>query len=452
MPTGACTVAEAAERAGHDARVLDMMFARDPLRALSGELDAFRPDVVAISARNIDNADMLAPASQYDDLAPVVQAVRERGRAPVVIGGGAVSVMPSPLLRYCGADWAVLTDGDVVFPRMLDALAAGGDARGVPGVAWLEDGRLAMRPAQPQCPAEPIPAPDFRRWVSVGAYLRRFASAPVQTKRGCPFECAYCTYPLIEGRDYRLFSPEVVLASVRRLAAGGIRDIEFVDNVFSAPYEHALSVCEALARAGLSVRPETVNVSPAGLDDPLLDAMERAGFVGIGVAAESAADAVLTGLRKTFTAAHVRAAAQAVRRHRVPCLWTFLFGGPGETRETALETLDFAESVLRPGDAIFFTVGVRIYPGTDVERTARREGLLSGDAADLLRPTFYVSPALEAAWLVERLKETAHRNRRFVEPLGRPGPLLRAGRMLGYLAGLRPPLWKHAGWVRRVTG
>ena len=57
----------------------------------------------------------------------------------------------------------------------------------------------------------------------------------------------------------------------------------------------------------------------------------------------------------------------------------------------------------------------------------------------------------------QRLSRTAKSrsrdgNRRFVEPLVRPGPLLRAGRMFGYLAGLRPPLWKHAGWVRRVTG
>jgi radical SAM superfamily enzyme YgiQ (UPF0313 family) len=434
-----------------------MMFARDPLAALRRELDAFRPDVVGISARNIDSADMLAPAAQYDGLAAVVQTVRERVRAPVVIGGGAVSMMPRPLLRCCGADWAVLSDGDLVFPRLLDALSSGGDPRGVPGVAWLQDGALATRPGAAvrtcagECPAEPIPAPDFPRWVRVGSYLRRFASAPVQTKRGCPFQCAYCTYPLIEGRDYRLFDPQVVLAAVRRLAAGGIRDVEFVDNVFNAPYEHALAVCEAIARAGLRVRPQSVNVSPAGLDDGLLGAMERAGFAGIGVAAESAADAVLTGLRKEFDAAQVRAAAQAVGRHRVPCLWTFMFGGPGETRQTALETLDFAESVLRPGDAVFFMVGVRVYPGTDLEQTARREGLLSGDPDDLLRPTFYVSPALEATWLVEKLRETARRNRRFVQPLARPGPLLRAARYLSYLTGLRPPLWKHAGWVRRVT-
>lgn len=70
MPIGACMVAEAAERAGHGVRVLDMMFARDPLAALRRELDGFRPEVVGISARNIDNADMLAPASQYSTWRP----------------------------------------------------------------------------------------------------------------------------------------------------------------------------------------------------------------------------------------------------------------------------------------------------------------------------------------------------------------------------------------------
>ena len=65
MPIGACVVAEAAERAGHTVRVLDMMFVRRPMRALRRALDAFAPDVVGVSARNIDNADMLAPAGQY---------------------------------------------------------------------------------------------------------------------------------------------------------------------------------------------------------------------------------------------------------------------------------------------------------------------------------------------------------------------------------------------------
>ncbi len=369
---------------------------------------------------------------------------------PVVIGGGAVSVMPEQLLRFSGADWAVLGDGDLVFPRLLDALSSGDDPREVGGIGWLEDGRFRPRPGARECPAEPIPAPDYARWLRVGPYLRRFATAPVQTRRGCPFECSYCTYPLIEGRDYRLFPPDAVVASVRRLVEGGIRDVEFVDNVFNAPRDHAMAVCEALAGAGLRARLHTVDVSPAGLDDELLAVMERAGFVGIGVTVESASQPVLTGLRKEFDAAQVRAAAEAVRRSALPCLWVYMFGGPGETRETALETLEFAEQALRPGDAAFFTVGLRIYPGTALEASARAEGVLSDDA-DLLRPTFYVSPDLDVPWLLEQLRDAAHRNLGFVQPLARPGALLRAARGMGYLTGMRPPIWRHARKVRRLT-
>jgi radical SAM superfamily enzyme YgiQ (UPF0313 family) len=445
MPAGACLVAEAAERAGHAVRLLDMMFARDPMGALRRELDAFEPDVVGVSVRNIDSAEMLAPVSYYEGLARVAGAAR----VPVVLGGGAVSVMPGQLLRYSGAAWAVLGDGDVVFPRLLDVLARGADPRAVAGVGWLEDGRFRCCPSTHECPSRPIPAADYARWLRVRPYLRRFATAPVQTKRGCPFECAYCTYPLIEGRDYRLFPVEAVVGAVRRLVSGGIRDIEFVDNVFNAPYEQALAVCEALAAARPGARLQTVDVSPAGLDDRLLDAMERAGFVGIGVTAESAADPVLAGLRKEFDAARLRSAAEAVRRHALPCLWTFMFGGPGETRETALETLAFAESVLRRGDAAFFTVGLRVYPGTALEQSARRDGLLERNA-DLLRPTFYVSPDLDTPWLVETLREAAHRNLGFVQPLEQPGPLLRAARGAAYVFGMRPPIWKHARRARRL--
>jgi radical SAM superfamily enzyme YgiQ (UPF0313 family) len=449
MPVGACLVAEAAERAGHEVRLLDMMFARRPMPSLERELDAFRPNVVGVSVRNIDSADMLAPVSYHAGAAAVVQAVRARARAPVVLGGGAVGVMPEQLLRSSGADWAVVGDGDAVFPRLLEELGAG-DPRGVAGVGWLEDGAYRWRRATPECPAGPLPAPDYARWVRLGPYLRRFATAPVQSRRGCPFECIHCTYPLIEGRDYRLFPPEAVVEAVRRLVAGGIRDVEFVDNVFNAPYDHAMDVCEALASAGLKARLHTVDVSPAGLDDALLDAMERAGFAGLGVTVESAAEAVLRGLRKGYDAAQVRAAAQAVRGHSMPCLWSFMFGGPGETRETAIETLDFADSMLRRGDAAFFTVGVRVYPGTELERSARAEGLLAGDPADLLNPTFYLSPAVGAPWLVERVQEAARRNKGFVRPLAQPGPLLRAARRLGYLVGMRPPIWRHAGTVRRL--
>ena len=72
-----------------------------------------------------------------------------------------------------------------------------------------------------------------------------------------------------------------------------------------------------------------------------------------------------------------------------------LLGGPGETRETVLESLEFADSLQLNMTKV--TMGIRIYQGTELARTAIEEGLIKSDD-DLLQPKFYMVPGLEE-WL-----------------------------------------------------
>ena len=452
MPLGACMVAEAAQRDGHDVRVLDLMFARRPGRALASELAAFVPGAVAVSVRNIDNGRMAAPQSYCGDLASLVGTVRSATAAPVIIGGGAVSVMTESLLRLTCADWAVPGEGEATFPRLLAALAAGDDPRAVPGVAWLADDALQVAPGREPCDLSGPVSPDFARWTDVRAYLRRFAAVPVQTKRGCPFECNYCTYRILEGGTYRLRRPEAVADAVRGLATQGWREIDFVDNVFNSPYDHAMAVCNALADMGAPARLQTVDMNPAFVDDRLLAAMDRAGFVGIGIAAESAVDPVLQGLGKNYGAEQVRQAADAVGRSGLPCLWAFLLGGPGETEETARETLRFAADILRPCDAAFLSVGIRIYPGTALEGIAREQGMATRPTDDPLDPAFYVAPDLGADRLIELAREALAAEPGFLALDLAPMPMLPVMQRLARRLGFRPPIWRHTRLVRRALG
>ena len=157
----------------------------------------------------------------------------------------------------------------------------------------------------------------------------------------------YCTYRKIEGHDYRLCDPLIVVDTIKSLAAKGLRDIEFVDNVFNSPYDHALAICEGLARVQPDVRLQSLESNPLFIDDLLLTAMERAGFVGIGITVESASDVVLNGLQRVYVE-HVRKAKPRLfRHHALPCLWIFMLGRPGETKETIQETLRFADQCIR---------------------------------------------------------------------------------------------------------
>ena len=117
IPLGACLVAESCERTGHQVQILDFMFERDPLHALNSAINKTKPDIIGISLRNIDNNDMQHPVTFYKDLTLLIETIRRNTNATVILGGAAVGVMPEALLRFTGADWAILGDGEIVLPE-----------------------------------------------------------------------------------------------------------------------------------------------------------------------------------------------------------------------------------------------------------------------------------------------------------------------------------------------
>src|SRR3989304_9863644 len=173
MPVGACMVAEAAVLAGHRVRVLDLMFEQNPLNTLESELNTSNPDFIGLSVRNIDNNYMQHPVEFFKDLKPLMDTIRSKSPAPVVLGGAAVSVMPEELLRYTGANWAVLGDGEVVFSKLLSALSLGAIPGKLPGIAWLEDNSVKKNTGYVDRFPNGCLTPNFHRWIDVAAYLSR---------------------------------------------------------------------------------------------------------------------------------------------------------------------------------------------------------------------------------------------------------------------------------------
>jgi len=450
MPIGACMVAEACERAGHRVTLLDLMFEREPLAAARSMARSSRPDVVGLSVRNIDNNDMRDTVFFLDDLRSIVHAVREQSSASVVLGGAALAVMPEAILRFSEVSCAVLGDGEKVFPLLLERISEGEPFGDVPGIAYLDHEGFTSTPCPGGGGEAECGAPDYGRWVNVAAYSSQLATAPLQTKLGCAFQCVYCTYRKIEGNGHRLAEPASVADAVTRLAASGLSDIELVDSVFNAPYDHARAVCGALAGAKHGARLQSLELNPRAFDDALVLDMERAGFVGMGLTVESASDVVLAGLRKGFTAREVHHAADVVRRHDLPCAWIFLLGGPGETRETVRETLSFAESRTRPQDVVFFNIGIRVYPGTELESIARREGVLTASPENMLSPVFYVSPEVDAGWMMNEVRRSMGSHMNFINTDSIGLSILPSVHRIAYRLGVRPPLWRHTRFIRRT--
>ena len=448
LPSGACVVAESVEREGHSVSVLDLMFAADPLRTLKSVLGRTKFDVIGLSVRNIDNIDMGAPRYFINDLIPFIDTIRLFTDATLVLGGASLMVMPEEIMRATGVPCAVIGDGETVFPRLVDKLARKEPWENLPGVASLVGGKYGTNAYAPAL-SRLCAGPDYGRWLNMKAYRSHLATIPLQTKLGCRFQCVYCTYRKIGGAEYRLSDPENVADTTLRYASSGYGDIEFVDNVFNAPYDHAVEVCESLIRSKHRARLQSVELNPVSFDHRLLSTMGRAGFVGIGLTVESASDPVLKGLRKGFTAREVHATAEVVKRNCLPCLWIFLLGGPGETQDTVRETLLFAEKFIRPQDAAFFNIGIRMYPGTELEAIARRQGVLSRPSDSMLAPVFYVSPEVEADWIMGQVKQSMNSHMNFMNSDSLSFSYLPQISRMGHRLGLKTPLWRYTRFIRR---
>jgi len=187
----------------------------------------------------------------------------------------------------------------------------------------------------------------------------------------------------------------------------GFRNFYFVDNTFNLPPSYAAQLCEKIIAAGLDISWRCI-LFPGGLDERLVRMLARAGCKEASLGFESGDGSMLQRMKKQFSLEDVGHASDLLRRHGIRRMGFLLLGGPGETKESVGESLAFAESLKL--DAVRLSVGVRIYPHTDVARLAEQEGLISSEE-DLLAPRFYLAKDLED-WLYETVRThiSAHPN------------------------------------------
>lgn len=370
------------------------MSERDAIPALQKRIEEFRPGVIGISVRNIDDQNMASPKFLLPAVREVVAVCRRMCDAPIVLGGPGYSMFPESVLRFLQADMGIRGEGETVFPALLERLKSGSGPYGLPGV-YLPGRPPAGVTFSTSLESLPLPEPEL--WLPPTRPSRDFW-IPVQGKRGCPMGCSFCATRLIEGTHIRRRSPETIAQWVEQVAACGFRNFCMVDNTFNIPPSYAKGLCREIIRRGLDVNLWCI-VYPQWVDRELVDLMASAGCHEVSLGFESGSDCVLTRFHKKFHAGEVRTIAGMFREAGIRRTGFLMLGGPGETRGTVEESLAFADSL--DLDSLKVTVGIRIYPGTDLAATALAEGMIApGD--DLLRPTFYMAAELKD-WLPARI-------------------------------------------------
>ena len=393
FPLGLACVAQATLDKGHDVEWLDLMAERDPESAVKRRIKTLQPQVIGISVRNIDDQNMANPRFLLEQARDVVRFCKRVSEAPIVLGGAGYSLFPQSSLEYLGADMGIQGEGESAFPLMIKALEESRSLSGLPGLYLRGHGLQGEREFAPDLDTLPLPDPHL---FSTAAYEGEDFWVPVQSRRGCPMRCSYCSTETIEGHALRKRSPEQVVQWIARWVEAGSRGFQFVDNTFNLPPSYALTLCSRLAEAQPPIIWRSI-LYPGKLDEKLVKSMARAGCREVSLGFESGCDEVLKEMNKHFRSKDVLDAAKMLSDCGIHTMGFLMLGGPGETRDSVEETLAFVSGLNL--DALKITIGIRIYPHTKLSKTAVQDGLIT-EEDDLLFPKFYMVRGLEG-WLRE---------------------------------------------------
>lgn len=396
LPLGLACVDAALQEAGFETKSLNLMGKSDANSLLENATRDFQPDAIGISVRNIDDQSMYGTRFMLDPVKDIIAACKSFSDAPIILGGAGYSIFPNAALAYLNADMGIKGEGEAAFPELLRRVKRHDEIGDIPGLYLPHQPPRSEWRQIRYLSDVPLPRPGIHLSVP-DALKKQDLWLPFQTRRGCPMNCSYCSTGAIEGRIIRKFSPDHIIRILSEYVDAGFKKFFFVDNTFNLPTSHAETLCDRLIAEKLNIKWRCI-VYPSLLSNRLLEKLARAGCVEVSFGFESGSDKILRLMNKRYTSDDIRKASEMLSDQGIHRMGFLLLGGPGETRETVLESLAFADSLKL--DSMKLTLGIRIYPHTNLADIARNEGIISS-ADNLLLPKFYFRKDLDPQWVKE---------------------------------------------------
>ncbi|MDM7996510.1 MAG: B12-binding domain-containing radical SAM protein [Acidobacteriota bacterium] len=402
-------IAEALQANGHPARLLDLCWEKDPEAAFRKFFKNSSFGLVGMTLRNTDDCAFTSRQSFLADFVGLVKSVRNHTDAPIVLGGVGFSVMPETILTLSEADYGIWGEGEFALPQLASRLEKRQKHEDLPNLIWRRGDSWQRNPPVWNSPAE-LPAMS-RKWLDNKRYFRMGGQAGFETKRGCSGRCIYCADPVAKGSRVRLRPPSAVADELEQLLAQGIDVLHTCDGEFNLPEKHALEVCHEIERRGLGGKIRWyAYCSPAQFSRKLAKAMRAAGCVGIDFGADHGDEIVLRNLGRDFKPVDIQNVTRWTKEEGMAVMLDLLLGSPGETKETMKQTVELAKR--SDPDRVGVSLGVRVYPGTDLARRLNSgedaRGLSGGKNA--YDPLFYLDPGVAACafdWLNTLIGEDA---------------------------------------------
>ena len=373
FPMGVGALAAILKRDGHEFEIWNQDMHHYPDDQLRTYLNENKFDVVVMS--------LIAGYYQYQKMKNLSKAINDSKNRPFyVMGGYGPTPEPEFFIKKSGCDVVCMGEGEVTISKLMEAIGNKTSLEKVPGIAWLDNGKLKRTPraplvhdldSLPLTPYEKFPMHYYRMLRMPKVKATDFCF-PLMSARGCSFKCTFC-YRMDPG--YRIRTPEPLLDEIEMLHKDyGITYIAFQDDLLMSSVEHTEAVCLEFLKRDLPVK-WNCNGRLNYCSEELLQLMKDAGCEFINYGIESMDQKVLNNMKKGLRPEMIEKGIEDTLKVGISPGLNFIFGNKGDNKKTIKAAVDFLlkyddfsqKRTIRP---------VTPYPGSPLYYDAIKLGLL----------------------------------------------------------------------------
>ncbi len=305
-------------------------------------------DVIVEEFRKVDfeavaSADLVG-ISTITSTAPRAYALADRIHEmgiPVIMGGPHVTFLADEALEH--ADFVIRGEAEETLMSFVDAWERGEGYADIPNLSYRKNGDRIHNPFRPMTKdLDEIPIPDFSLMRLSKHGIGGFKTIPVQTSRGCPYDCSFCSVTSMFGRKYRFRSTENIMEELRRYN-NRKNIVFFYDDNFAADRRRARDLLEAMIREGLKFTWTTQVRADVAKDPELVALMKRAGCRALFIGFESVNPESLKAMKKKQTVEEITEAIKIFRKNRIGIHGMFVLGFDDDDWKTVKRTVRFAK-------------------------------------------------------------------------------------------------------------
>jgi anaerobic magnesium-protoporphyrin IX monomethyl ester cyclase len=369
-PLGVYQLAANLRQAGISAKVLDASIKGLTLDETVRQIKQLSPGLIGISALTV----------HLRSVRMAVDALNNVGYGgKIVLGGPHFNVTKEEFLGTSGVavDYVMYSESDTSFVTFCQEYFGKRDFAAVPNLVRRSDAEIIANPIGGFVDdLDKLPFPDLSAGNPADyqmVYGRYDRAHSIMCSRGCPYLCSFCDVFSIWGRKLRARTAKNVVDELEyNLDRHNIREFYFKDSTFTVNYKWTYALIDEMKKRKLKVIWHC-NTRVDRVNKDMLKAMKDVGLRGVYYGVESGNQAILDSIRKKITIEQVKKAFRETDDLGLQANAYFMVGNPGETRETAEDSLKLALEIPATLVGVSPTIA---YPGTESYEVGLKEGLI----------------------------------------------------------------------------